>query len=398
MNDVNERILQLAKTYEPETIAIRTYLYEHPEVSSKEYETSRYLKEKVTEMGLEIEEVEGTGFTALLDTGKPGRTIGIRTDIDALPVIENPNNLAGPRKYRSKNHGVMHACGHDGHMAIVLTTIKILTELKAALTGKIYFIFEEGEEIGSGIDAMIEHLKGKQIEAIYGNHLAAFLESGKVSIDAGPKMAGVIFVDFTVHGKSGHGARPDLSVNPIFATANVLTGLTSAWVNRIDVNKTVTLGLTKINGGTAHNVIPNDVTVGGTLRFYDADEGAKALSILKEVATQTAVAHQCSITFNENTKIVAPALINDEKLADMAMKGLAEILPHRNVEGVQWFASEPFSRYGELCPIVFGFIGMKNKAYGSGAEHHNDYFDVDENALIHGVIATSKIAVDFLRS
>src|SRR5699024_8910785 len=98
-----------------------------------------------------IEEVEGTGFTALLDTGKPGRTIGIRTDIDALPVIENPNNLAGPRKYRSKNHGVMHACGHDGHMAIVLTTIKILTELKAALTGKIYFIFEEGEEIGSGI-------------------------------------------------------------------------------------------------------------------------------------------------------------------------------------------------------------------------------------------------------
>lgn len=398
MNDVNERILQLAKTYEPETIAIRTYLYEHPEVSSKEYETSRYLKQKVTEMGLEVEEVVGTGFTALLDTGKPGRTIGIRTDIDALPVIENPNNLAGPRKYRSKNHGVMHACGHDGHMAIVLTTIKILTDLKASLTGKIYFIFEEGEEIGSGIDAMLEHLKGKQIEAIYGNHLAAFLESGKVSIDAGPKMAGVIFVDFTVHGESGHGARPDLSVNPIFATANVLTGLTSAWANRIDVNKTVTLGLTKINGGTAYNVIPNDVTVGGTLRFYDADEGAKALSILKEVATQTAAAHQCSITFNENTKIVAPALINDEKLANMARKGLAEILPHRNVEGVQWFASEPFSRYGELCPIVFGFIGMKNKAYGSGAEHHNDYFDVDENALIHGVIATSKIAVDFLRS
>ncbi|MEJ8776710.1 amidohydrolase [Pseudogracilibacillus sp. ICA-222130] len=394
---MNERILQLAKTYEQETIAIRTYLYEHPEVSSKEYETSRYLKEKVAAMGLKIEEVEGTGFTALLDTGKPGRTIGIRTDIDALPVTENPNNLAGPRKYRSKHHGVMHACGHDGHMAIVLTTIKILTELHTFLTGKIYFIFEEGEEIGSGIDAMIEHLKGKQIEAIYGNHLVAFLESGKVSIDAGPKMAGVIFVDFTVHGKSGHGARPDLSVNPIFATANVLTGLTSAWANRIDVNKTVTLGLTKINGGTAHNVIPNDVTVGGTLRFYDADEGKKALSILKDVATQTAAAHQCSITFNEKTKIVAPALINDEKLADIAIKGLAEVLPHRNVEGVQWFASEPFSRYSELCPIVYGFIGMKNDTYGSGAAHHNDYFDVDENALIYGVIATTKIAVDFLR-
>src|SRR5699024_2036389 len=180
VNDVNERILQLAKTYEPETIAIRTYLYEHPEVSSKEYETSRYLKEKVTEMGVEIEEVEGTGFTALLDTGKPGRTIGIRTDIDAFPVIENPNNLAGPRKYRSKNHGVMHACGHDGHMEILSKKIKILTELQADLTRKIYFIFEEGQEIDSGIDAMIEHIKGKQTEAIYGNHLAAFLESGKV--------------------------------------------------------------------------------------------------------------------------------------------------------------------------------------------------------------------------
>ena len=146
MNDVNERILQLAKTYEPETIAIRTYLYEHPEVSSKEYETSRYLKEKVTEMGLEIEEVEGTGFTALLDTGKPGRTIGIRTDIDALPVIENPNNLAGPRKYRSKNHGVMHACGHDGHTSMLIHAGKILYDNKKDLKGTILLIFQPAEE------------------------------------------------------------------------------------------------------------------------------------------------------------------------------------------------------------------------------------------------------------
>src|SRR5690625_283501 len=186
IKEINECIKSKAKELEAETIRVRTYLYEHPELSSKEYETVKFLKDTIRELGLEIEEIPGsTGFTVLLDTGKIGKTLGIRTDIDALPVEENPRNLAGPRKYHSKNPGVMHACGHDGHMAIVLSTMKILTEMKHHLNGKVYFIFEEGEEIGSGIEAMVQHLENRGIDAIYGNHLAAFMDSGTVSVDAG---------------------------------------------------------------------------------------------------------------------------------------------------------------------------------------------------------------------
>lgn len=397
--DVNAFIMKEAKAIETKTIEIRKYLHEHPELSSEEFETVQFLKKEVAALGLEIEDVpNSTGFTALLDTGKAGKTLGIRTDIDALPIMEHPENLAGKRKYTSKTPGVMHACGHDGHMAIVLATMTILKQMKDKLTGKVYFIFEEGEEIGSGIAAMIEHLRDKNFDAIYGNHLASFLDSGKVSLDAGPRMAGAIVVNMTVKGRGGHGARPDLSINPIFAAANILTGLTNAWANQIDISKTVTLGLTKIQGGSAFNVIPDDVTIGGSLRFYDVEEGKKALEIVRKVATLTAQAHNCEVEFGEDFDILALPVINDEKLSQLAQLGIQELMPEAIVHDVSWFASESFNQYGKLAPTLFAFIGVRNEQVGSGAEHHNDRFDVDEDALIHGVVATTKFAVDYLNS
>ncbi|ARK22014.1 amidohydrolase [Sporosarcina sp. P26b] len=395
--NVNEYVKNKARELEPETIKVRTYLYERPELSSKEYETSKFLKEEITKLGLVIEDVPGsTGFTALLDTGREGKTLGIRADIDALPVTENPMNMAGPRKYFSKNENVMHACGHDGHMSIVLSTIKILESMKDSLSGKIYFIFEEGEEIGSGIDAMIKHLEGRGIEAIYGNHLASFMDSGTLCVDEGPRMAGAILVDFAVHGKSGHGSRPDLSINPLFAAANILVGLTNAWANQIDVTKTVTLGLTQIHGGTALNIIPEKIDIGGSLRFYDMDEGRKALELMKKVIDLTAQAHNCRVEFKEIFKIASDPVMNDKQLAELAQNGFEEILPGSVVHDIKWFASESFNKYSKISPIVFVFVGVRDEEYGSGAEHHNDQFDIDENALVNGVMATTKFAVDFL--
>lgn len=396
-NQFNERIKKHAQDFEDETIRTRAYLHAHPELSSQEYETVTFLKGQIKHYDLEIEDVAGsTGFTALLDTGRPGKTLGIRADIDALPIDENEHNLKGPRKYISKNPGVMHACGHDGHMAIVLATIKLMDKLKDELSGKIYFIFEEGEEIGAGIDAMVAHLKDKNVDAIYGNHLAAFMDSGKVSVSAGPKMAGAIFVEFTVHGKSGHGSRPDLSINPVFAAAHVLTSLTNAWANQVDVTKAVTLGLTEIHGGHAKNVIPDKVDIGGTLRFYDVDEGKRAIDIIKNVATHTAAAHRCTVTFSDEFKLVAHPVVNDERLALLATASNEKIMPGSTVEDVEWFASEPFNQYKEIAPTLFAFIGARNEAYGSGAEHHNEKFDIDDGSLINGVMSTSQFAVDFL--
>ena len=253
----NDFILKNVSNLEEYLISTRRYLHENPEVSHKEYQTSTFLKQEIKKLEFEIIETPGTGFIAILDTGKEGKTVALRTDIDALPIQENVMNLRKKKVSVSKNDGAMHACAHDGHMAIILAAAKILNEMKDLLAGKIIFMFEESEEAGGGAEQLIEILKNYKIDAIYGNHLVSFIEAGKISVDAGPVMAGAILVDFKVIGKGGHGSRPDLSISPIFGSANVLTALASAWSNQIDVTKTVTLGLGSINGGTVFNVIPD---------------------------------------------------------------------------------------------------------------------------------------------
>lgn len=374
----------------------RRYLHENPELSGKEFETSKFLKNECQNLGLEIHDVEGTGFYAILDTGRAGKTIGLRADIDALPVQENKLNLKNNRLCKSKVDGVFHACGHDGHMAISLATARILVKHKDKLNGKVIFIFEEGEETGIGIEKMIKALKKENIDAFYSNHLVSFLYTGKIYIGDGPVMAGCAMVDFTVKGKGGHGSRPDLSISPIFAAANVLTGLASAWANRIDVTKTVTLGLGSINGGSAANVIPDTVNITGTLRYFDLEEGNKAIKVLKKVGRLTSEAHDCEFIPN-NISVVATPVINDLTLAKLARKSISSVLGDTYLAyDSNWFASESFSRYGSLAPSLFALVGTKSELVGSGAEHHNEYFDLDEESLYYATCSMVKFASEFL--
>lgn len=397
MTIANQSLVEQVKGLQEYAIGHRRYLHEHPELTAKEVETSAYLKEEVKALGLEIHEVEGTGFFAVLDTGRPGKTLAMRTDIDALPVQENEHNLKQKRLVCSQVEGVMHACGHDGHMAMLLTTAKILTEIKDQLSGRIVFLFEEGEEMGTGIDAMIRGIEPLGIDAVYGCHLASFMDVGTISIKSGPVMAGAVLVDITVIGKGGHGSRPDLSISPIFAAANIITGLGSAWANQIDVTKTVTMGLGMVNGGTAPNVIPNEVNIKGTMRYFDMEEAKKAVEVVREVSEYTAKAHKCRVEIPEQCNKLGLPVINDEHLAQMARSAVEEIMPGALVEDVTWFASESFSRYRQVAPSLFTFVGIGNPQFGSGAEHHNEYFDMDESALYYGILAEVKFAVDFLQ-
>jgi len=375
----------------------RGYLHLHPEVSAKEFETTKFLQEEVAKIGLPITLIKGTGFYALLDTGKPGKTIALRTDIDALPMEESPNNLKGPKQWVSLNKGVSHTCGHDGHMAMMLSTMKILAAAKNQLTGKIYFLFEEGEEIGSGIQAMLDSIKDLGIDAIYGTHVTSFMPSGKLCLEEGPKMAGAVVVEFDIKGKGGHGSRPDFSINPIFATAQVLSGITSAWSNRLNVEETVTLGLTQIHAGTVNNIIPESCFVGGSLRYYNRKEAEHAIEVLKNTIINTAKAHYCEADV-ERIKLATVPVINDPKVSAIAVKGVNDLLPGHVISGVKWYASESFSRYATIAPSCFAFLGVGNAEVGSGAEHHNICFDLDEDALKYGVAATVKFAVDYLNS
>ena len=366
----NDFILKNVSNLEEYLISTRRYLHENPEVSHKEYQTSTFLKQEIKKLEFEIIETPGTGFIAILDTGKEGKTVALRTDIDALPIQENVMNLRKKKVSVSKNDGAMHACAHDGHMAIILAAAKILNEMKDLLAGKIIFMFEESEEAGGGAEQLIEILKNYKIDAIYGNHLVSFIEAGKISVDAGPVMAGAILVDFKVIGKGGHGSRPDLSISPIFGSANVLTALASAWSNQIT----------------------------GSLRFYDSEEGEKAINIMKTTSKHAAMSQNCSVEFTEGAnQIAVHPVINDIKLSKIARDGINEILPGVLTQGVKWFASESFSKYNCLAPIVFAFVGIKNLEEGMGAEHHNEFFDMDEKALYYGTAAQVKFVYDYLR-
>lgn len=393
----NEIIKDKIDQYFDDTVDWRNYLHENPEVSDREYETAKYLKKECEKLGLLVEDAANTtGFTALLDTGKPGKTIGIRTDIDALPIAESEYNLKNKKTVISKNKGVSHACGHDSHMATLLTTAKILSDFKDELKGKIYFIFEEGEETGGGIEAMVEHLKDKNLDACYGNHQSPFMEIGKISVIKGPSHAGCAGVEFNVIGKGGHGSRPDKCINPLTATANIVTGLTTAWVNQLDINNTVTFGLGAINGGSASNVIPNSCNVKGTLRFFNDKAGEDALEVLKEVTKQTAKAHKCEVEFTDYTRIVAYPTINDPDLAENVRKSLKDIYPDALEEASATFGSESFFGYSRLCPSVYTRFGVGNKDQGISAGAHTPEFDLDPEGIKYAVGLQVKFASDFL--
>lgn len=401
--DIRESVVEIY----PKAVKFRRYLHENPEESSREFETSKLLKNKAIELGLIVEELAatdktpqidsaGTGFIATLDTGREGKTIGLRTDIDALPILENSHNLSHKREVISKNPGVMHACAHDGHMATVISAMELLVSIKDQLKGKIIFIFEEGEENNTGIWPMVELLKTKNLDAIYGNHLTSFLNTGQIAVDAGPVTSSTARVRMFVHGRGGHASRPDKSINPIFAAANIVTGLASAWVNQLDIEKTITLGITQFQAGGARNVFPDEVYIGGTLRYFDEQIGIDASNVIRNVATNVAAAHLCTVEFPEDFGPSTPSVVNDPELSEIVQNIVEKLYPNSLLRGIKWFASETFSRYREVAPCVFSFHGIKNIDLGSGAEHHNEKFDMDDEALKYSIGTMVAFAIEML--
>ena len=393
-----EKIKEEIKLNKDDILKTRRYLHEYPEVSSHEYETSNYLKKRCRDLGFIVEDVEGsTGFTALFDTKRPGKTLGIRTDLDALAIEEDVYNLKNKKLVVSKNPGVSHACGHDSHMTVALFAGKILKDLADQYCGKIYLIFEEAEETGAGINPMLADLKDKGLDAVYGNHQSPVLDVGKFSIKEGPAYAGCAGLDFDVIGKGGHGSRPDKAVNPLIATAHIITALNSAWNNQLDLEKPVSLGIGAINGGSAANVICDRANVKGTLRFFDLGEGKKALEVVKNVADLTARAHGCTVKFHDYTKVVAEPVINDETLSKKVKESLNSLYEDALIESPKLWISESFYGYSKLCPSIFINFGTKNEAEGKVSDLHTAKFDLDERGIDYALGLAIKFAIDFLK-
>ena len=391
--DIRE-IKGLALGEQDYVIQMRREFHKHPEVSGKEWETRKRLIAEIEALGVPYEEVPGTGLIAVIKGEKPGKNKVLRADIDALPMQEERENLKREKECISQTDGVCHACGHDAHMAMLLGTMKLLCQMKEELPGTVYCCFEEGEETNCGIEAMIKALEKYPVDSCFALHVYSGLEAGKVNIAPGPRMAGTVGIGFHIKGKSGHGSRPDQAVNPIIPAAHIITQLNSAFMNQLDVEETVTLGLGMVKAGEATNVIPDDAYVGGTARFFSRQEGEKALAIVNRIAESTAASHRCGIEFERRNGISPYPVVNDRETALKVQKNLAAICGEEVLgECDKWYASECYSAYLEKYPGALGFLGIRGEEYGSGAAHHNGKFDIDESVLYLGVCAEMAFAL-----
>lgn len=376
----------------------RRKVHTFAELGGKEFKTKEYILKIVKRLHLPFEEVTETALIATLDTGKKGPHIVLRADIDALPIKENPQNLCQTRTCISEQENTCHACGHDAHCAMLLGSMEVLCSMKEELNGVIYFCFEAGEEVGTSHRQILEALSKKRVDTAWAIHVYSALESGKIGICEGPCMAGFAPLELTVKGKGGHGSRPDLSINPVFAAAAIAANIPGAFVNQLNVEKTVTFGLTSIRGGESFNIFPEEAYIRGSMRFFDREEGMKARDIVIKVAEHTAAMHNCQVDYSKMAGEVEIPVINDVACAKLAKKAVKEIYGDEAVPDVfqRWYASESFGKYLQEYPGVLALLGIRNTEYGSGAEHHNERFDVDENVLDMGVKATVNYVVNLM--
>lgn len=382
------RVKELAVEYQDYMVKMRREFHRRPELSGEEWHTRDVLVREIEAMGLPFKLLKGTGIIAIIEGGKPGKHRVIRADIDGLPVKEEVCNLKQEKTCVSEIDGACHACGHDAHMAVLLGTMKVLTQIRDEIEGTVYCCFEEGEETNCGIETMLEMLKEYPIDECFALHVYSGLDAGKLNIVSGPRMAGTVGIGFHVKGKAGHGSRPDQAANPIVPAAHIVTQIDSAFLNQINAEETVTLGLCVFQAGETTNVIPEDAYIGGTARYFNKEEGEKALNIINTVAENTAACHKCTIEFAERNKISLLPVVNDRDVANRVQEITEDICGIGVLADCdRWYASECYSMYLEKYPGALGFLGIRNEEYGSGAAHHNGKFDIDEDSLYLGVCA-----------
>ena len=393
-DDVLERLPGLIKENEQYIIDCRRTVHRFAEVGGTEVKTSAFVRKEAEALGLPVEEVSQTGLIVTLDTGRKGNGVVLRSELDALPIPENPNNMKGPRCVVSDDPETSHTCGHDAHVGMLLGAMRALVKVKDQLSGRIYFCFEEGEENGLGWCGMADALERKDVNTVFALHVSSRLDSGLISVDPGPRLAGTEEIDAVFIGKGGHASRPDLSVNPVYAAASAVCDLAVAFTNQIDPNDPVTLGITSISGGNASNTFPDTAHVIGGMRFFSIEAGKHAANIVKTVFSLSGKMHNCKVQFNPSMSVFLPPTINDEDASAFAERVFTGILPEGTVVSAdKWFGSESFSQYLERYKGVYAFLGTRNEELGTTAEHHNEYFDVDESVLSRGALCYAAYAV-----
>ncbi|MDO4244897.1 MAG: M20 family metallopeptidase [Deinococcus sp.] len=366
----------------PQLEAWRRHLHMHPELSFEEHETAAYIEAELKKMpGLSVTRPTATSVLAVLRGGKPGKRVLLRADIDALPIHEE-NTF----EFKSKRDGVMHACGHDGHTAILLGTAKLLSEDAANVAGEIRMIFQHAEENGpGGAEELVTQTPLMDgVDVATGLHLSSGLPAGKVGIRAGAFMASPDMLTLKIIGKGGHGAQPEQTIDPIAIGAQIVSNLQHVVSRNVSALESLVVSITQFHAGTTHNVIPDTAELVGTVRCFSPELRQRAPQLIERVVKGICEAHGARYEMNYDFGY-RPVINTDwvaQTLRDIAV---AEFGEGDVVEAPQWMGGEDFSAYLEKAPGAYFNVGSASDEADSHWPHHHPRFTLDELSLETGV-------------
>lgn len=398
---------QKAAEIESKVIEWRRDIHQNPELGNKEFRTAKKIADHLRSLGIEVtEQVAVTGVVGVLKGGKPGPTVALRADMDALPVTERtdlPFKSTVTTTYNGQETGVMHACGHDTHVAILMGVAEVLAGLREQLQGNVKFIFQPAEEGVNdadiaGAELMVKEGVMEGVDAVFGLHIGAQLEVGKIGYRPGPAMAAVDNLEITVHGTQAHGASPWSGVDPIVTSSQIVMGLQTILSRSVNITQNpavVTIGA--IHGGIRQNIIPEKVEMIGTIRTFGDEQQALVHQRITEIATN--IAESAGATAEVNIKRLYPSTVNDP---DLTAKMVASIQAAAGEGNVQLndpvTGAEDFSFYQREKPGLFISLGGMKKGGDptKTPSHHTPDFYIDEGGFILGVRAMSYFVVDFM--
>jgi len=397
---MTHNFLQQAKDLFPYTQSLRRDFHMHPELGFNEIRTGGIVAKELESLGIEVTKGVGkTGVVGLMEGAKPGPTILLRFDMDALPITEETGT-----EYASTNSGVMHACGHDGHTAIGLTVAKILNEHRDELKGSIKFCFQpseegtNGEEVGGALMMMRDGvLEGPKVEKTLSLHVWNDKPVGWIHVSGGPVMAGAELFIVKLTGKGGHGAAPESTVDPVVCAAQITTALQTIVSRNVPPLKPAVVSVTSIHSGTAFNIIPQTAELNGTIRTFDPEIRKLVLERFEQIVNGIASSMGCESEIT--IKQVTAPVINNEAVAASVLKSAQSVFPNTEIASNQYLTmgAEDMGYMQEKVDGCYFYIGSANNEKNLNYNHHHPKFDFDEAALINGVALMATAAADLLK-
>lgn len=375
-----------------ELVALRRAIHQYPEQGFKEFRTSALVRSKLKSWGVEHKAMCGTGTVALIKGSRPGPTMLIRADMDALPLVEE-NRVP----YCSRNKGVMHACGHDGHTAMALMAAKLLQKGRHSFRGNVKFMFQPAEEGPGGAGPMMSEglLKGPRVDAAFAIHMWNDLPTGRMGVRSGPVFASADEFRMKVIGRGGHGAAPHQTIDPVAAAAQVVTACQNIVSRKVDPTRSAVVTFGQIHGGTRHNIIPDVVDLNGTVRAFDESVRRQLQREIPKVAGGVASALGARMEFEYHRGY--PPTVNEESMTDLVRDSVREAAgTAAAVEQEVSMGAEDMSLVLQEVPGCYFFLGSMNPRKGLVHPHHSAHFNFDEDALPLGVETWLRLAQRFL--